>query len=162
MFVRPKSRARAMDGPKRSTRPSFAMLNEGSGIRDFPSSSTCPSRWRSSGPKSSADTSILCCKPTAPSATTAITTASFSSSRSKAGPIASADALRANLDATLRLIDPENPSHSVLLSSTLRPHGRGTKPRPIFPGSNDKAYKALAEWAGRLVAPKDGAAAGRS
>ena len=44
------------------------------------------------------------------------------------------DALRANLDATLRLIDPKNPSHSVLLSSTLRPHGRGTKPRPIFPG----------------------------
>ena len=66
------------------------------------------------------------------------------------------DALRANLDATLRLIDPKNPSHSLLLSSTLRPHGRGTKPRPIFPGSNDKAYKVLAEWANHLVASKEG------
>ena len=55
------------------------------------------------------------------------------------------DALRANLDATLRLIDPENPSHSVLLSSTLRPHGSGAKPRPIFSGSNDRAYKVLAD-----------------
>ena len=71
------------------------------------------------------------------------------------------DALRANLDATLRLIDQNNPSHSVLLSSTLRPHGRSTKPRPIFPGSNDKAYKVLAEWASHLVAPKDGDDAAR-
>jgi hypothetical protein len=66
------------------------------------------------------------------------------------------DALRANLDATLRLIDPKNPSHSVLLSSTLRPHGGGAKPRPIFPGSNDQAYKVLAEWASHLTAPKPG------
>ncbi len=66
-----------------------------------------------------------------------------------------ADALRANLDATLRLIDPKNPLHSLLLSSTLRPHGNGTKPRPIFPGSNDPAYKVLAEWTTRLVAPKE-------
>ena len=47
------------------------------------------------------------------------------------------NALRANLDATLRLIDPANPSRSELLSVTLRPHGLGTKPRPIFPGSNE-------------------------
>ncbi len=66
------------------------------------------------------------------------------------------DALRANLDATLRLVDPKNPALSVLLSSTLRPHGGGTKPRPIFPGSNDQAYKVLAEWAGHLTAPKKG------
>jgi hypothetical protein len=65
-------------------------------------------------------------------------------------------ALRANLDATLQLIDRTNPSHSVLLSSTLRPHGSTTKPRPIFPGSNDPAYKVLAEWANHLVAPKEG------
>jgi hypothetical protein len=71
------------------------------------------------------------------------------------------NALRANLDATLRLIDPKNPSHSLLLSSTLRPHGRGAKPRPIFPGSNDKAYKVLAEWASHLVAPKEGDEAAR-
>jgi hypothetical protein len=66
------------------------------------------------------------------------------------------DALRANLDATLQLIDPKNPSRSVLLSSTLRPHGPGVNPRPIFPGSNDRAYKVLAEWANHLVAPKPG------
>ena len=66
------------------------------------------------------------------------------------------EALRANLDATLRLIDPKNLSHSVLLSSTLRPHGDGAKPRPIFPGSNDKAYKVLAQWATHLTAPKQG------
>ena len=71
------------------------------------------------------------------------------------------DALRANLDATLRLIDQNNPSHSVLLSSTLRPHGRSTRPRPIFPGSNDKAYKVLAEWTSHLVAPKEGNDAAR-
>jgi hypothetical protein len=44
----------------------------------------------------------------------------------------------------------------VLLSSTLRPHGKGARPRPIFPGSNDKAYKVLAEWANHLVAPNEG------
>jgi hypothetical protein len=73
----------------------------------------------------------------------------------------SSDALRANLDATLQLIDPKNPSRSVLLSSTLRPHGPGVKPRPIFPGSNDRAYKVLAEWANHLVAPKQGDEDGR-
>jgi hypothetical protein len=66
----------------------------------------------------------------------------------------SSDALRANLDATLRLIDPENPSHSVLLSSTLRPHGNGAK-RPIFPGSNDRAYMIIARWVNQLAAPKE-------
>ena len=72
------------------------------------------------------------------------------------------DALRANLDATLRLIDPMNPSRSVLLSSTLRPHGPGAKPRPIFLGSNDPAYKILAEWAVHLAPLKQGdEAAGR-
>ena len=44
------------------------------------------------------------------------------------------DALRANLDATLRLIDPKNPSHSVLLSSTLRPHGTRHQAAADFPG----------------------------
>jgi hypothetical protein len=66
-----------------------------------------------------------------------------------------ADALRANLDATLRLIDPQNPSRSELLSSTLRPHGHRANKRPIFPGSNDRAYQVLATWVGhlRVVAP---------
>jgi hypothetical protein len=60
------------------------------------------------------------------------------------------DAIRANLDATLRLIDPENPAKSDLLSSTLRPHGFGTKQRPIFSGSNNRAYQILAAWANSL------------
>jgi hypothetical protein len=60
------------------------------------------------------------------------------------------DALRANLDATLRLIDPENPLKSELLTSTLRPHGTGVRPRPIFPGSNDRVYQILATWANNL------------
>jgi hypothetical protein len=59
-------------------------------------------------------------------------------------------ALRANLDATLQLIDRENPAHSELLSSALRPHGRGPNPRPIFKGSNDGAYQILATWISRL------------
>ncbi len=60
------------------------------------------------------------------------------------------DALRANLDATLRLIDPNNPSKSELLASTLRAHGHGPHPRPIFPGSNDRYYQILASWARNL------------
>jgi hypothetical protein len=64
------------------------------------------------------------------------------------------DALRANLDATLRLVDPENLSRSELLSSTLRPHGRGPNKRPIFPGSNDRAYQVLESWVSQLRTPK--------
>ncbi|MGP0065984.1 MAG: hypothetical protein ACLQGP_20590 [Isosphaeraceae bacterium] len=60
------------------------------------------------------------------------------------------DALRANLDATLRLIDPENPSKSELLSSTLRPHGSGPRKRPIFEGSNNRFYQILAFWVNNL------------
>ncbi len=67
------------------------------------------------------------------------------------------DALRANLDATLRLVDHENPAKSVLLSSALRPHGNGPNKRPIFPGSNDRAYQVLASWVNKLGAsPSDG------
>ena len=65
----------------------------------------------------------------------------------------SADALRANLDATLRLIDPDNPARSELLSSTLRPHGVGRKKRPIFTGSNNRAYQILATWVNGLRPP---------
>lgn len=62
------------------------------------------------------------------------------------------DVLRANLDATLRLVDPENPARSELLSSTLRPHGHGGPKRPIFPGSNNRAYQILASWVNSLAA----------
>ncbi len=64
------------------------------------------------------------------------------------------DALRANLDATLRLVDPENPAKSELLSSTLRPHGLGAKKRPILTGSNDRAYQILAAWVNGLRPPQ--------
>ena len=63
------------------------------------------------------------------------------------------DALRANLDATLRLVDPENPARSDLLSSTLRPHGVGARKRPIFTGSNDRAYRILEAWVNGLRPP---------
>ena len=41
------------------------------------------------------------------------------------------DALKANLDACLRLIDRENPTRSELLASDLRPHGRGPSKRRL-------------------------------
>ncbi len=64
------------------------------------------------------------------------------------------DALRANLDATLKLVDRENPTRSDLLSSSLRPHGRGPNQRPIFQGSNDRAYQILAAWVNKLQTSK--------
>jgi hypothetical protein len=60
------------------------------------------------------------------------------------------DALKANLDACLRLVDRENPTRSELLASSLRPHGRGPTKRPIFQGSNDRAYQILAIWVNKL------------
>jgi hypothetical protein len=72
------------------------------------------------------------------------------------------EALRANLDATLRLVDPKNPSHSELLSTTLRAHGPRLRPRPIFPGSNDPTYQILARWVQNLCPPSTGAEANRA
>jgi hypothetical protein len=66
------------------------------------------------------------------------------------------DALRANLDTTLRFIDPANPAKSELLSSTLRAHGNDPRPRPIFTGSNDKTYQILAAWVQSLRSTKNG------
>ena len=63
--------------------------------------------------------------------------------------------LRANLDATLRLIDQENPSKSELLTASLRPHGQGPRKRSIFPGSNDRAYQVLSTWVQSLSTPKN-------
>ncbi len=65
-------------------------------------------------------------------------------------------ALRANLDATLRLIDPDSPAKSELLSSTLRAHGAGPRPRSIFTGSNDKSYQIISAWVRSLAVTKDG------
>jgi len=72
------------------------------------------------------------------------------------------DALRVNLDATLRLIDQENLSKSELLTTTLRPHGNGPRKRSIFPGSNDKAYQILSVWVQSLRSSNDIKDAARS
>jgi len=72
------------------------------------------------------------------------------------------DAIRANLDATLNLVDWENPAKSVLLSSTLRPHGAGTNKRPIFTGSNDLMYQILAKWINNLHAAQRASTASTS
>jgi hypothetical protein len=61
------------------------------------------------------------------------------------------DALRANLDATLRLIDLENPDKSEILSSALVPH---PNKQPVFKGANDPEYQILATWVKSLRAPK--------
>jgi len=60
------------------------------------------------------------------------------------------DTMRVNLDATLKLIDRQNPSRSELLASSLRPHGHGPNTRPIFQGSNNTAYQILAKWVNNL------------
>lgn len=60
------------------------------------------------------------------------------------------EALRANLDSTLKLVDRESPGRSELLSSSLRPHGSGPNTRPIFQGSNDRAYQILEAWVNNL------------
>ena len=57
-----------------------------------------------------------------------------------------ANVYRANLDAALQFIDPENPSRSELLSTTLLPHGNGSNRKPIFRGSNDRGFQILAAW----------------
>ena len=65
-----------------------------------------------------------------------------------------ADVFRANLDATLRLVDPENLAKSEILSSALVPHGPGPNKRPIFRGSNDPEYQILSAWVNSLRPPR--------
>ena len=62
--------------------------------------------------------------------------------------------LPGNLDATLRLVDPENLAKSELLSSALVPHGAGPNKRPIFRGSNDPEYQILSAWVNNLRPPR--------
>jgi len=72
--------------------------------------------------------------------------------KGKRGP--SGDALRANLDATLQLVDRDDTARSELLALTLLPHGRGPKPKPIFRGSNDPQFQILVKWVSSLRDPR--------
>ena len=55
---------------------------------------------------------------------------------------------RANLDATLKLVDPENLMQSPLLTNSLLPHQPNNQ--PIFPGPNYPYYRVLANWVSNL------------
>jgi hypothetical protein len=57
---------------------------------------------------------------------------------------------RANLEAALRLIDPDNLPRSELLSRALVPHGR--QKAPSFQGATDPGYRALEAWVKSLRA----------
>lgn len=54
------------------------------------------------------------------------------------------DIARSNLDAALRLVDPNDLARSALLSSGLVPHG--SRKGPIFKGANDPQYRVIATW----------------
>ena len=62
--------------------------------------------------------------------------------------------LRANLEATLRLIDGESPARSDLLSSGLVPHGANK--RPIFASPADPSYQRIAAWVNSLRPARPG------
>jgi hypothetical protein len=55
---------------------------------------------------------------------------------------------RANLEAALRIVDPENLPRSELLSRSLVPHG--PHKRPIFRGATDTEYQRVAAWVASL------------
>ena len=56
--------------------------------------------------------------------------------------------LKANLDATLRLVDPSNLNASALLQAALMDHP--PTDRPILRGPNDPAYRDLWTWVNSL------------
>ncbi len=72
------------------------------------------------------------------------------------------DISRANLEATLRLVNPEDPARSELLSAGLVPHGPNKG--AIFQGPADPQYRMVVTWvrllkpAGRGAAPAPAAA----
>ncbi len=67
--------------------------------------------------------------------------------------------LRANLDSTLRLVEPANLMQSPLLTNSLLPHQPNNK--PIFPASNHLAYRLLSNWVSNLQYRGIGAASPR-
>jgi hypothetical protein len=56
-----------------------------------------------------------------------------------------------NLDAALRLVDPDELSQSQLLVSSLMPHKPNN--RPILTGQNDRNYRVLSAWVHSLKSP---------
>ncbi len=64
--------------------------------------------------------------------------------------------VRANLDATLRLIDPSDPPRSLLLSSAIMPHRPSG--RPVLTGPNDPTYRLLLSWVDSLRSSQSGTA----
>ena len=64
--------------------------------------------------------------------------------------------IRANLDATLQLVNTENPGQSPLLTRAIVPHGNN--PRPALSGPNDVAYRNLQNWANNLKGASRGGA----
>jgi hypothetical protein len=61
--------------------------------------------------------------------------------------------IRANLDATLRLVNPDEPAKSALLTSSLMPHP--PKNQPIFLGPNQLSYRELSAWVTSLKSSSD-------
>ncbi len=57
---------------------------------------------------------------------------------------------RANLDAVLRLVNPDDPARSELLSAGLVPHGPNKSKGAIFRGPNDPQYHVLSTWVRRV------------
>ena len=70
------------------------------------------------------------------------------------------DVVRANLDATLRHVRRDDPSHSDLVAYASNPHG--ATPRPAFHGPNDRRYRLLVTWLGSLKTSEAVARAGRA
>jgi hypothetical protein len=66
--------------------------------------------------------------------------------------------IRANLDATLTLVDPVNPSQSPLLTNSVMPH----KPNnlPILPSMKARAYQNFSTWVNSLRTIQQPAAGG--
>lgn len=69
-----------------------------------------------------------------------------------------ADVVRANLDATLRHVRRDDPSHSDLVAYAANPHG--ATPRPAFHGPNDRRYRLLVTWLQSLKSAEAVAKAG--
>jgi hypothetical protein len=67
-----------------------------------------------------------------------------------------ADVVRANLDATLRYVRADDPTHSDLVAYASNAHGPSS--RAVFHGANDRRQQRLIAWL-RLLKSADGAVA---